>query len=91
MVTQELSVWGPGGDYVFVGIDLVGPALWRGGVIGGQPGGIGVRRLSWKPEGPCVELVLRLDIGDVGLVLSPESATALAKALVAAAQDPGDN
>jgi hypothetical protein len=91
MISQQPSVCGPGGDYVFVGIGLVGPEHRRTAVIGQQSGGIAVRRVVDPDDGPYVSLELRLDVGEIGLSVSPESAVALAQALSAAAKGPLNN
>jgi hypothetical protein len=89
MITRELSVWGPGQDYVLVAIDLVGPEDQRTAVIGGQPAGITVSRGTMALVGEFITLGLATDTGYVDLRLSLESAVALAEALCALARNPG--
>jgi hypothetical protein len=88
MATRELSVWGPGKDYVFVGIDLVGPTDQRTCVIGAEAGDIAVGR-ELGPDGESVGLFFHMDEGDMSLRLSLESAAALGEALIASAKNPG--
>jgi hypothetical protein len=89
MKPQELSIWGPGKKYSLVAIDLVGPDISRGGVIGCEPGGITLYRgtdASHTEE--FARIGFHLDAGNILVVLSVESAATLGAALVALAKNP---
>lgn len=93
MSKQELTVWGPGKNYIPLSIRLMmadGETHNFQAVIGSAPGDITLGRLVCSTTGEeGVSILFKADAGEVLLVLSPESAGVLGSTLVAVGKNPG--